>query len=176
MEHAGTPTECATCQQWKPANAFDEENPLRHVHRACIDCVETRQCIECSLYQQEFGFTPADWLHAGRLIARRCRCRACMCRNRAAQPCQRCGLEKGRDAFSEYAWRTPAQRVCSACTTQAAESKKCTKCDGMKAQDAFSEKAWRTPAQRVCSECTTQAAESSKCTKCGGMKAQDAFS
>ena len=46
MERAGTPMECTTCQQWKPANAFDEKNQLRHVYRTCIDCVETRQCIE----------------------------------------------------------------------------------------------------------------------------------
>ena len=52
--------------------------------------------------------------------------------------CNKCGDMQGKAAFSDKAWRTPAQRVCKTCVRDSRGLWKCGHCQDVKPKAEFS--------------------------------------
>ena len=191
---AGTPFECMNCFHWKSVNALDEKNLHRRVHRVCVDCIETRACLECGVPKAQEDFTPGEWGHAAKHYTgrQRGRCKACMIRNKPQAALRRCVGEcqqmKPEADFTPREWQEAAKHLtsrqqgrCKACMTRnkpQAVLRKCVgECQQMKPEADFTPQEWqeaakhRTGRQRgTCKACMARYKPQKVCSVCKEAK------
>jgi hypothetical protein len=172
-KEAGTPYECTNCHLWKAADAFHlQDLGGQRSRRVCKDCDEKRKCSgPCESAKSKGDFSEAEWRKAsfGQGV-----CLVCMRRNRSTNQCNRCLLEKPREAFSNWAWKREAERVCSECLQK--DTRQCKECGRQKPRAAFSSSAWTHEDERKCLACKRASSGQWKCVACKGVFPKAEFS
>ena len=100
----GAPLECNTCNEWLCKEAFEpHQRDHQSTHtRICINCLETRKCINCERWQHKTGFSLGEWERA-RQNDGRGKCKACCVRSPdGIWFCKGCQIRKPIDAFSMW--------------------------------------------------------------------------